>query len=45
VPVTTFMARVGAKTVQSLDKLKTQRLFGIFLYLVGVLFLYRYLET
>ena len=45
VPVTTFMARVGAKTVQKLDKPKTQRLFGIFLYVVGLLFLYRYLET
>jgi len=39
------MARVGAKTVQSLDKPKTQRLFGIFLYVVGIIFLYRYLEA
>ncbi len=45
VPITTFMARIGAKTVQHLDRVKTQRLFGIFLYIIGTLFLYRLLVT
>ena len=45
VPVTTVMARIGAKTVQNLDRMKTQRLFGIFLYVIGTLFLYRFLVT
>ena len=45
VPITTFMARIGAKTVQDLDRIKTQRLFGVFLYVIGTLFLYRFLVT
>ena len=45
VPITTFMARIGAKTVQNLDRVKTQRLFGVFLYVIGTLFLYRFLNT
>jgi Predicted permeases len=45
VPITTFMARIGAKTVQDLDRVKTQRLFGVFLYVIGTLFLYRFLVT
>jgi uncharacterized membrane protein YfcA len=39
------MARIGAKTVQDLDRVKTQRLFGVFLYVIGTLFLYRFLVT
>ena len=45
VPVTTVMARIGAKTVQNLDRIKTQILFGVFLYVIGTLFLYRFLVT
>ncbi len=45
VPITTLMARIGAKTVQDLDRIKTQRLFGVFLYVIGTLFLYRFLVT
>jgi len=40
-----FMARVGANTVQKINKSKLQRFFGIFLYVVGTIFLYRYLTT
>ena len=43
IPITTFMARVGANTVHRIDKDKVQRLFGVFLYIVGTVFLYRYL--
>ena len=43
IPITMFMARVGANTVNKLDKSKLQRFFGIFLYIVGTIFLYRYL--
>ena len=44
IPITTFMARVGANTVHKIDKHKTQRLFGIFLYIIGTIFLLRYLN-
>tara|TARA_B110000014_G_scaffold177095_1_gene126810 strand:- start:60 stop:893 length:834 start_codon:yes stop_codon:yes gene_type:complete len=44
IPITTFMARVGANTVHKIDKSKVQALFGIFLYVVGTVFIYRYLN-
>ena len=44
IPITMFMARVGANTVNKLDKSKLQNFFGIFLYIVGTIFLYRYLN-
>ena len=44
IPITMFMARVGANTVHKIDKSKIQKLFGIFLYVVGTIFLYRYLS-
>tara|TARA_B100001250_G_scaffold46357_1_gene36322 strand:- start:2692 stop:3525 length:834 start_codon:yes stop_codon:yes gene_type:complete len=43
IPITTFMARIGAKTTHKLEKYKLQRMFGIFLYIIGTVFLYRYL--
>ena len=42
VPITSFMARIGAITVYKMDKLKAQRLFGVFLYVVGTIFIYRF---
>ena len=44
VPITTFMARVGANSVNKIDKSKVQSLFGVFLYIVGTIFIYRYLS-
>ena len=44
IPITTFMARIGANTVHRIDKNKVQKLFGIFLYIVGTVFLFRYLS-
>jgi len=44
IPITMFMAKVGANTVHKIDKEKVQKLFGIFLYVVGTIFLYRYLS-
>jgi len=44
VPITTFMARAGANSVNKIDKSKIQSLFGIFLYVVGTIFIYRYLS-
>ena len=44
VPITTFMARIGANTVNVMNKEKAQRLFGVFLYVVGTIFIYRYLS-
>jgi len=44
VPLTTFMARIGANTVHRMNKIKAQRMFGIFLYVIGTIFLYRYLN-
>ena len=42
VPITSFMARIGANTVYKMDKLKAQRLFGVFLYVVGTIFIYHF---
>ena len=42
IPITTFMARVGANTVHNMNKVKAQRLFGVFLYVIGTIFLLRY---
>ena len=44
IPITMFMARVGANTVHKINKSKLQRFFGVFLYIVGTIFLYRYLN-
>ncbi len=44
VPITTFMARLGANSVNKIDKSKVQSLFGVFLYVVGTIFIYRYLS-
>ena len=44
VPVTTFMARIGANSAHKMNKTKLQKLFGIFLYVIGTIFLYRYLN-
>ena len=44
IPITMFMATVGANTSNKMDKSKLQRFFGIFLYIIGTLFLYRYLS-
>ena len=44
VPITMFMARVGANTVHSMNKVKIQRLFGVFLYVIGTIFIYRFLN-
>ena len=44
IPITTFMARVGANAIHKIDKTKVQSFFGIFLYVVGTIFIYRYLN-
>ena len=44
IPITTFMARVGANAVHRINKSKIQIFFGIFLYVVGTIFIYRYLN-
>ena len=45
IPITTIMARVGANTVHKINKSKVTKFFGIFLFFVGTIFLYRYLQT
>ena len=44
IPITTLMAKVGANTVHRIDKTKVQAFFGIFLYIIGTVFIYRYLN-
>ena len=44
IPITTLMARVGANTIHKVDKSKVQALFGIFLFVVGTIFIYRFLN-
>ena len=42
IPITMFMARVGANSAHKIDKTKLQVFFGIFLYVVGTIFVFRY---
>ena len=44
IPITTFMARIGAKTVHKIDKNKISKFFGIFLLFIAVKFFYEYLK-
>ena len=44
IPITTFMARLGAKTVHRIDRDKISKLFGIFLLVVATKFLFEYLK-
>ena len=44
IPITTLMARVGANTAHKINKNKLQKLFGVFLYVIGTIFLSRYLN-
>ena len=44
IPITTFMARVGAKTVHRIDKKKINKLFGIFLIIVAIKFWIEFLS-
>ena len=44
IPITTFMARIGARTVHKIDKNKISKFFGIFLILIAVKFFYEYLK-
>ena len=42
IPITMFMARIGANSAHRIDKRKLQVFFGIFLYVVGTIFVFRY---
>ena len=44
IPITMFMARIGARTVHKIDKNKISKFFGIFLIIVASKFLYEYLK-
>ena len=44
IPITTFMARIGARTVHKIDKNKISKFFGIFLLVISIKFLYEYLK-
>ena len=44
VPITMFMARIGASTIHKIDKKKICVYFGIFLIIVASMFLYEYIK-
>ena len=44
IPITTFMASLGARTVHKIDKNKISKFFGIFLLLVAIKFFYEYIK-
>jgi len=44
IPITTFMARIGARTVHKINKKKITKLFGIFLMVIAMKFLFEYLK-
>ena len=44
IPITTIMARIGARTVHKIDKKKISKFLGLFLLLVAIKFLLEYLK-
>jgi len=44
IPITTFMARIGARTVHKIDKKKISKYFGTLLVIVASKFLYEYFK-
>ncbi len=44
IPITTFMARIGARTVHTIDKNKISKYFGFFLFIIASKFLYEYFK-
>ena len=44
IPITTIMARIGAKTVHKIDKNKISKIFGIFLLVISIKFLFEYIK-
>ena len=44
VPITTFMARIGAKTSHKVEKKKLTKYFGLFLVIIGSKFFYDYFQ-
>ena len=44
IPITTLMARLGARTVHKIDKKKISIFFGIFLIIIAIKFLLEYLK-
>ena len=44
IPITTFMARIGARTVHIIDKNMISKFFGIFLIIVATKFFYEYFK-
>jgi len=44
IPITTFIARIGARTVHKIDKQRISKYFGFFLIVVGSKFLYEYFK-
>ena len=44
IPITTFMARLGARTVHKINKNKISKIFGLFLLLVATKFLFEYVK-
>ena len=44
IPITTFMARIGARTVHKIDKNKISKLLGVFLLIIAIKFFYEYLK-
>ena len=44
IPITTFMARIGARTVHKINKERISKYFGVFLLVIGSKFLFEYLK-
>ena len=44
IPITMFMARIGANMIHKINKNNVTKLFGSFLFIVGSIFLYRYFQ-
>ncbi len=44
IPITTFMARLGARTIHKIDKKKISKIFGLFLLIIATKFFFEYIK-
>jgi len=44
IPITTLMARIGARTIHKVDKQRISKYFGVFLLVIGTKFLFEFFK-
>jgi uncharacterized membrane protein YfcA len=44
IPITTLMARIGARTIHKIDKQRISKYFGVFLLVIGTKFIFEFFK-